>query len=189
MCSKDKFLSNLNQINKLAEELINKIEQSRLTINQFCLDLTRDVDIATETRIEKVSKKQKSIDELNNVRRKLLKEINDYEAECVASVEATKSKLLESVEETTKWTQLMRRVINYDKFKVELNEKADSYLCHLKHLLLQLKAFQFGGKQMRFVESGKHIGSLDILKLRIPELIESHFEAPSSFCLILVLAV
>jgi hypothetical protein len=149
-----------------------------LIVNDYCSDLTRNVDIASETRIEAAGTDQETIDKINNVRRALLKQIQDYEAECVAWVEATKAKLLESIAATAKWIDLMESTSlpRYDNFKVELNEQADSHLCELKHILLQTRAFQFGGKLMRFVEGedDECVGSLEIDRLRVPKVLQSH---------------
>jgi hypothetical protein len=176
------FVEKLNEINKLVEELRMKIARTRLTVNEYCSDLTNDVDIATETKIENAATPQeKYIDVLNNERRRLLKEIKDYEAECMVNVEATRGKLLESIDAASKWASLMLKptsLARYVDFEAQLNEQAHARLCHLEHLILQIKAFQFGGKLMKFNASkcNLEIGTLTVFKLRTPKLIEHHFK-------------
>jgi uncharacterized coiled-coil protein SlyX len=182
MCSKEEFLQKRGQIKTQTSEITRKIELTRLTVNEECLELARSVDIAAETRIEQLSEsateqKQQAIDKINDRRRLLLAEIKDYEAECVASVEATKGALLTSVKSAEKWVELMESTSlpRYENFKVVLNDQADTRVTQLKHLFLQLRAFQFGGKQMTFVECS--LGSLQIERLRVPKVIESHFKS------------
>jgi hypothetical protein len=180
MGSEQEFLHKLVQIKKLDEEVTRKVELTRLTVNTFCQDIAREVDISAETKIEKCNE-QTTIDELNNERRKLLKQIKDYEVDCMTSVESTRSELLESVHKAGKWSDLMQQpssLARLDTFKDVLNEQADSHLCYLEQLLLQVKAFQLGGKIMLFYESGqdKSVGSLSALTMKTPKIIESRLQ-------------
>jgi hypothetical protein len=49
---------------------------------------------------------------------------------------------------------------------------------------MQIKAFTFGGKLVRFVECGDgddwSVGSLEILKLKVPTVVQSYFKNDSS---------
>jgi hypothetical protein len=79
MCSKDEqkdFVEKLGEIVNLIDELTTKIDRSRLVLNDHCLEQARGLDLATETRIVKVCTDQPAIDKLNDIRRRLLGEIN-----------------------------------------------------------------------------------------------------------------
>jgi hypothetical protein len=181
MSSQEEFIYKLNQINNLAQELTLKLELSRLTVNEHCSDLVREVDIATEIRIEELScvlgsekhAAAAAVDKLNDRRKKLLKEIAAYEAKCVASMEQTsRSKLAKSIVTACKWVELMRQATSlarYDMCREALNEQAESHACHLANLLKQLKSVQLGSHPMRFIECGARddpsIGVLRVDKL------------------------
>jgi hypothetical protein len=178
MFSKEKFVARLKQIKERDDQLTIRIELTRLTVNQHCLDLANDVDITTETRIEKSATKQEAIEKLNVDRKNLLKKIKDYEAGCMASVETTRSTLLESIQKTAKWAELMLQetsLARYDHHKDVLNEQAEKHLGNLDRIHLQLRAFQFGGKLMRFDESydDESVGSLRYIKLIAPRCIHT----------------
>jgi hypothetical protein len=196
MSSINEYQKKLKQIELQADELTFNIElKSRLVITEHCLDVIREIDIAVEVRIQNLNLNSTDIDirieELNEARKRLIKEVKDYEATCMAKVEATKSILVAHINEAKKWSLRMRqsdalRTYNNQQFKLELNQQADNHLENLKHIQLQLKAFQLGGKMIGFSENNEAsdavVGYLHINDLVSPTLIRTHFKEkfPSS---------
>jgi hypothetical protein len=74
------------------------------------------------------------------------------------------------------------RNVNFNA--AELNDQADCHISYLRQLHMQIKAFTFGGKLVRFVECGDgddwSVGSLEILKLKVPTVVQSYFKNDSS---------
>jgi hypothetical protein len=136
----------LSLIIQLVDELKLQIIRSRLTINEHCADLARQVDIVIETRIE----------ELTNTRKQWLNEIKEYETECVQSMEATRCTLLEDIDRVKHWTDdAALKSSNFtlpenDSYLSELNQQALSHLWRLKSLRLEMKCFQFGARLMTY---------------------------------------
>jgi hypothetical protein len=63
-------------------------------------------------------------------------------------MEANKSGLLRNVELACEWTRKMRAFERSEQYLDELSSQAENMLRHLRHLLLQMRAFAFGGDFM-----------------------------------------
>jgi hypothetical protein len=153
----------------------------------------RRMDIAFEVRLQKLDENSKptqqppspdiliQIEKLNEARKRLIKEVNEYEAKCAANVDLTKSTLLAHVDKEKKWSQQMRERKALARYKesyvYELNEEAEGHLQHLKHLQLQLKGFQLGDKMMSFYEKNlPSVGCLRLHNLIVPQVLRDHFK-------------
>jgi hypothetical protein len=147
MCSneEEQLDEKLYRIDTSADELNVKIARSRLDVDEHCGELARRVDLAIELRIQ----------QLNKLRAKWLKQIKDYEAECMRNMDATRQLLIESVERAKQWSKSIRDMERKRNFLVELNDQADAHLGKLNLLHQQIKGFQFGGKLMTFYADEK----------------------------------
>jgi hypothetical protein len=174
-CLQEKLPEKLKRVVQETDELKVKIANSRLDINAFCDDIIFRVDIFTETGIERDKTKETH---LNDQRNKWLQEIRDYEQECVKTMESTRGKLIDYLDTVQEWarTELVSsssKPLGHDALLLsELNVQAEKHLTNLSHLLLQMKAFQLGGRQMMFIEltfdSENVIGHLEIKEMRLP---------------------
>jgi hypothetical protein len=119
-------------------ELVLKIHRSRLDINEYCSDLINKVDIFTETRIQE---DKEQIDR-NAHRKQWLKEIQEYEQVCVKKMEATRDKLIESVEKVKDWTKTRMQFFEEtnERDLSHLAEQTESHLEYFRNLFLQMRA-------------------------------------------------
>jgi hypothetical protein len=174
------------------KRLRSDIEMSRLVINERCLELARQVDIETETKIEKSDAAEK--DTINEPRKKWLKEISEYEAECVQHMEATKGQLLATIEESEKWLESQRD----SPVDSALIEQSEEQLRKLTTLGFELRGFQFAGKLMLFIDKYRNnsaclSGGLEIKKLRVPQVLEHYYNkkypSVASSCKVIFLSI
>jgi hypothetical protein len=174
MCSSQEelFEQNVVEIEARIKRLRSDIEMSRLVINEHCLELARQLDIETETKIEKSDAAEK--DRLNERRKKWLKEISEYEAECVRLMEATRGQLLATIETTEKWLESHRD----SPVDSVLIQQSDEHLREMTRLAFELKGFQFRGKLLLFIEEYElNPGCLSFKKLRVPKVLENYYSS------------
>jgi DNA repair exonuclease SbcCD ATPase subunit len=170
MNKRQQLEARLKLIEAKLEELRAELARSRLTVNEYCSELVTQVDIYIETRIQ----------ELNELRKKLLQQIKEFEERCVRDMEATKSELEASLEKTKKWVQSIRDFRNTEQYLSELTQQSDEHLSKLKALLFELKGYQFGGELLHFDEGcctrdKESLLKLSFKSLRVPPSIESYF--------------
>jgi hypothetical protein len=177
MCSsKDElFEQNVVEIRTQIRQLKLSIEMSRLVINEHCLDLARQLDIETETKLEKSNEAE--IDTLNERRKRWLKEMSEYEAECVQHVEASKDQLLAIIETTEQWVESYRD----SQDRNVLAQQSNDHLREMTTLGFELKGFQFGARLLLFSEAygsrlEEYPARLSYKDLRVPPMLEAYYK-------------
>jgi ABC-type phosphate transport system auxiliary subunit len=172
MNKREKLEARIKQIEEKLEKLRTELARSRLTLNEYCSEQVRQVDIYIETEIER----------LNALRKKWIQEIKEYEAKCVRDMEATKSELEASLEKTKQWVQSIRDFRNTEQYLSELCQQSDDHLSKLKALQFELKGYQFGGKLLQFYEGSRcydgykeSLARLTTVDLRVPQSSETYY--------------
>jgi hypothetical protein len=163
-CSIEEYQQKLNRIQQLADELTFEIDvRSRLVISEHCKDVIRNIDIHTETSIQRELAENTTpnveiqIRGLTELSKELIKLVDAYEAKCIKIMETTKSTLLANIDGAKKWSQRMRQPDALERFNEKfahiLDEQAENHLHNLRNLHLQLKGFRFAGKLLSYRET------------------------------------
>jgi hypothetical protein len=176
---KENLQEKLIQVVQETDALRVEIAKSRSKINEYCAHEINKVDTSIETNIEKVNDDKAKVLQLNEQRKKWLAEIGEYEQECVKYMEATRSRLIEYIDKVRQWAKRVLERRSSDTFLVELNEQTEKHLSDLRHLLLQIKAFQLGGRQLMFIEAAAideiKIGRIQIHEMKLPSILLDEF--------------
>jgi hypothetical protein len=170
----------LDVIKSRNKELESNMDQSRLIINKHCSEVKAKIDFLIESR-------KKNLDDMRN---KLLQEVDAYEKECVDNLDKIDTKLfLDGINETREFlsdsSDHLKKIRSNDDDDDdgairEMIRDADYYLESLETLHHQLKGVQFSGKLLRFKENEssdiESIGFLQLEKLETPK----HLEIPQT---------
>jgi hypothetical protein len=178
--TEQQFNDILMRIDQLVDELSKKVTRSRLEVNEYCLELARQVDILTETELlnAEMNGKSTQIDELNECRKKWLKEIQDYEMDCRKCMETSLDKLLDSFATAKEWAKSVANNSRlFGLYSTQLTEQADKRITQLAAINLQMNGFQFGGVLMTFKEKeacafNPTVSVFQKKRLTIPSLIQ-----------------
>jgi seryl-tRNA synthetase len=134
----------LNEIQQHAVDAKLKIENSGALLKHHCANLAKRVNVDIDGRIL----------ELQELRHKLLQEINEYEAKCERTSQESKSELVANIDSVQEWAKSMVSDANQVN-GISLNEldrRVDSESKKLQLLLLELEEFPFGGQLLTYDE-------------------------------------
>ena len=142
------FKKSLNLLTDRIESLQSNLDNGALAIHEHCSKLRRDVQLNTELHIEKIKD--------NN--EKLIKEINDYEKECVSKYEVNIVKDTNSIEnlinELRTFTAEKRKYL--DRFQIDDEDIENSLIKTKEHLEMlneetsKLDQIKFNGAKKTF---------------------------------------
>lgn len=134
----------LDQMSLLSDELVDKVINSTDEISSYCSSLRNQIDLVAETRIE----------EVNALRADFLKQVNDYEKECMEKMKLNIPIFNNQIDDLQK---LKQETDNYlSEFEIDdqivkmHNERTELNLVKLKQLSEDLKSKQFNGKLLIF---------------------------------------
>jgi hypothetical protein len=176
------FEQNVVEIRAQIRQLKSSIDMSRLIINEHCLGLARQVDMETETKLERSN--ASGIEILNGRRKKWLRGISEYETECVQHMEATKGLMLAYIGLTEQWlVESHAGDPSLDRSALII-QQSSQHLIKMTRLGLELKGFQFGSRLLLFSEeylivglgSGHCSAGLSFKELRVPQVLEQYYK-------------
>jgi type I site-specific restriction endonuclease len=150
--------------------------RNRTRIRQHAAAAAEKRGRVSSRRNKRANSNDAEIEKFDKERKSLLQKIREHEEAAVATMETHKSSLLRNVDLAQEWTSKISSFERKDQYLIELNSQAKNRLRHLKHLLLQMRAFLWGGNLMDFSEFNKNedepLGMLDVYELDIPTKID-----------------
>ena len=117
-------------------------------IQEYCIDLRTDINLCTELIIERI----------NKLSDELLKEINDYEKECVSTFENKNKKdlieMIQTIEDFyLKWNCDVNKFDISDHTFNEANQTGLKVISQIEDELSNLDEFIFDGNRLKFVRN------------------------------------
>ncbi len=144
-------LKNLqNKLDRLKSDLNNGKDR----IQEYCIDLRTELYLCTELLIERI----------NKLSDELLKEINDYEKECISNFENKDKKefveMIQKVEEFySKWNNDVNRFEICDQTFNDANQNGLKIMTQIEDEISKLDDFIFDGNRLKFVRKSNKIES------------------------------
>jgi hypothetical protein len=158
------FNETINRIDQEIAELRLRLSSSRLKIVQLCDEVTAQIDLAVELRIQ----------ELQKLRDEHLRKIKIYKEECMANMAQAEEKFTATVamadEFVKKWLQQPADSSCNDIKDQKIDLDATQHLNKLVKLQEELKAFQFSGHVLKFKDTERpdSLGRLELDLLELP---------------------
>lgn len=151
----EELIRHLNEINQIVDLIKHRLNGSVDVIIEHCIELRRQVQLATEQKIKEFNEK------MNKFNEKLMNEIKKYENECcakfmspVAFQKTTVAKqLIESKDFTSKWTSNLNELSIDDALIKQANQQATTLISRLKNSLEDLKNFVFNDHVLEFEQN------------------------------------
>lgn len=167
--------TNLNQLESLATDVKFDLDNRGDKVKDHCIELKRQVQLATEQKIQ----------EINEFNKKFLKEVDQYEKECIQKLANNNSEVNPAVESLMSEVKkfLVDKRLYLGRFQISeeeiftSNEKANELKTHLEFYKMIIKRLTFNNKLLEF-EANKnqleeiHLGYLHFRPLDVNSMIK-----------------
>lgn len=168
----EKLESNLNIINKKIKEIkLASNNNGADFIQEYCIDLRTDVQLATEL----------AIIQLNDFNDNFIRKINNYEKECISNLKEKQNDNDTFLNELIKFSQNAsdlllsnNKRIDYLTLIMKTNEKAQEFINNAEIQKLKLENLIFNGKKLIFERNETKLKDLQIGSFLCENLTTTH---------------